>query len=188
MTYETYLAIDPGGTCGWALFSTTTGRPLHIGEVPRGPAFFNLLRNTDCDYYVVENYRNRPPEDRGKKLQSYAPKWDEALTARDIGAVEYYADLMGRPIILQEPSIKPLAAKRFGLPNDSSHQMNAVLHGAFHAWKDLSLAPTEPKEERPDPVGQRVRRPTRVSQISSYAGLRKAGRRSSVEVPKQSDS
>lgn len=184
MTYETYLAIDPGGTCGWAIFSSITGRPTSMGECSRGAPFFKLLESSDVDFYVVENYRIRPDYDRGKKLAGFSHKWNEALTARDIGAVELWAHIMGRPIILQEPSIKPLAAKRFGLPNNPSHQMNAVLHGAFYAWKELNLAPSEPESGRTDTIGPGIRRPARVALISGYSGLRKAGSKASIQMPK----
>lgn len=180
-----YLALDPGGTVGWAVFDEATGRPLRVGEVPRGAPFFELLQNIDVGLYVVENWRVRPQYDKGRKLDSWSPYWDEALTARDIGAVELWAYTHGRPIVIQEPTIKATAAAWYGLPNDRSHQMNAVLHGCYFATKELGHAPPKPQERRADSPRPRVRRPARVAQISGYKGLREARRSASLEVPEQ---
>jgi hypothetical protein len=177
-----YMAIDPGGTCGFAIFDEATGVPLGFGEVKRGPEFFDLLESENVGLYVVENWRVRPSYDKGKKMNSWSPYWDEALTARDIGAVEYHAYRTGRVIHIQEPSIKSTASKWYGLPNDSSHQMNAMLHGVYYATKELGIAPPIIQEGRSDSDRPRVRRPARVAQISSYAGLRKARSKASVEV------
>lgn len=161
-----YMAIDPGGTCGWATFDPK-GQPLAFGEAKRGSEFFDVLRDNDVAYYVVENYRIRP-----HKISGFSHEWDEALTARDIGAVELWAYLTERKIILQEPAIKPMAAKMFGLPNNASHQMNAMLHGVWHAHKELGLAPPKSETGRSDSSGERVRRTTVITLHSGYKGLR----------------
>lgn len=174
-----YLALDPGNTTGWAVFDTNTGRPTELGECKYGEELVILLQEKDVSFYVVENYRIRP-----RAVAGFAHEWSEVLPARAIGYIEFHAISKAREVIYQEPSIKPIVAQRFGLPNKGSHQMDAVLHGAYYAWKELKLAPTEHETERKDPAGPRVRRPTRVALISGYSGLRKAGGKAGLQVPK----
>lgn len=135
-----YLAWDPGETTGWALFNGA-GVCQAIGEATYGrKLWFTLMGHHPVDFYVYEEFRNRP---RGKKEMRYMKYWDKVIAARAIGFIEMRAIMLDIPVYPQEPAIKPLTAQAFNLPNDRDHMMNAVLHGLHYAKANLGLLPGE---------------------------------------------
>lgn len=176
-----FLAVDPGGTTGWAIFSLTTKKPLTMGEMMPGE-FIEFLEETDVDFYVVEDWMVRPP----KKKTDFQHRWDRAIAARMIGTVMSISHRKDRPIVWQQPSIKPMAAQKFNLPNKGSHMMDAVLHGTWYLRKgEVPDVEKQLPTQRGGITERGVRGPTRVAQISSLGGLRAARRTASVEMPEQ---
>lgn len=171
---KTYLALDPGKTTGWALFNDL-GKPIQMGYAKYGRELHDLLMEvTPTLCYVVEEYRNRT-EDLGREHNMrYAPRWDLVIAARAIGYIDMRAQMLNLEVKYQNSSIMPDAAKAFGLPYNRNHMLNAVLHGAFYAWKDLGILPPD----RPIAITEEQVCSTRVVPIASYGGLGKAWKQS----------
>lgn len=162
-----------------------------MGTVPfrEGPDgifdFLNEARWNHIGLYVVENYRIRPASVTG----GWQHQWDEGEALQVIGAVKCVATAKGALVVRQEPTVLPAIAKKIGYPYNPKKHINdehsATLHGAHYLWEqegpDASIA-VERSSGEGDSSG--VRRPARVTQISSFKGLRKAGNKRGVELPK----
>lgn len=118
---------------GWAYFES--GHSVGMGTVEGDIAIYTWIAQQQPDIWIVEDYKIRPPQvNRG-----WDHRWNSVFPAKVIGAIEYWALSCGVPVILQQPSIKPVAAKRAGLINYDTkakgkgvHQMDAYLHGMYY--------------------------------------------------------
>lgn len=125
-----YIAIDPGETCGWALFGTN-GDAIIFGQFKMDKVVSWL--QTECDTYkvlkvIIEDYRNF-----GHKQQK---KWSRNDTSKIIGKIETVCEINKVSYCLQPPSVKAIGYKWAGLgkapANHSiSHQFDAVVHGVY---------------------------------------------------------
>lgn len=170
-----YLSLDPGATTGWAVMER--GKPLKMGESPLAE-FHSFLRavSEEVELYVVEDYIIRPASVQG----GYSHQWNKGEALQVIGAVKYQAFLQGAEVVLQQPSVKPMGAKVSGIPytpgKSGTHMFDAILHGCYYWYKkEGPSAENEIKGGSGDSAGAGVRPPTRITQVSSYKGLRKAG-------------
>lgn len=126
-----FTAVDPGGTTGWADFEDDT--PVRGGEVSREEVTeFIVARSPDL--WVVESYIIRPAALTG----GYQHTWNKGEALQIIGMIKAMAQLKGIPVIMQQPSIKPMAAKMAGLPykkgKKGTHMFDAMLHGTYY-WR-----------------------------------------------------
>lgn len=124
-----FIAVDPGGTTGWAEFND--GVLQNLGEL-KEDALYPWLELQSPDLWVIENYRIRP-----KKLtKGFQHVWSSVVPAQVIGAFKYQAYLTNAEIVLQEPAIKPLGAKCAGLEYTTDakrqHQTDALYHAFFY--------------------------------------------------------
>lgn len=125
-----FTAIDPGKFIGWARFENHM--PVTVGVLEFGDSFYDWLAEEKPDLFVVENYLVRP----AAAQKGYAHQWNKGEALQVIGAVKYHAHHYGIPLVLQQASIQPHAAKRSGIPykKGRSNDINsAVLHGT-HWW------------------------------------------------------
>lgn len=126
-----YTAVDPGRTTGYAEFRD--GVPLTIGEI----LFEDVndwISKQETELWVVEAYIIRPAHLTG----GYQHQWDKGEALQVIGAIRGIAAEKGIPVVMQQPSIKPMASKMCGIPykkgKKAQHMNDAILHGAFY-WR-----------------------------------------------------
>lgn len=128
-----FIAIDPGGTTGWAEFND--GILQDLGEL-KAEDFYPWLELKKPHIWVVENYRIRPAQ----MSKGFGHQWSSVVPAQIIGAVRYRAYLTKAEVVLQEPSIKPLGAKCAGLEYTTNvklqHQTDALYHAFFYMRKN----------------------------------------------------
>lgn len=170
---RTYLALDPGETTGWALFNMQ-GIPIEMGYVQYQELFY-FLESSTPGFFVVEEFMLVDKDTAIRnKINHYTRKWDKVYAARAIGAIEYRADILGIPIHFQRSSILTSASQAFGLSltkfKKAQHPVDAVLHGAYYAWKELGILPPERSLE----LHEEQERSTLVIPLDSYSGLKKA--------------
>lgn len=140
MTY--ILAIDPGGTTGWAYVKLQDRKCvlLQFGKT-KDPMLKELHPYLDeSDYFVVEDFQVRP-----NKAREGAFDWDRMETPKVIGAAEMLADLKGVPLVLQPPSIKPVgygfAGMKYRKGARGKHTEDAIAHAAYFAVRQLKALP-----------------------------------------------
>ena len=147
--------------------------------------FFDRVAVAEYDLWVVEDYIIRP---KGI-TQGYEHQWNKGTALRLIGAIELRVHQLGAELKKQQPSIKPIAAKKSGVPytpkKKGTHMFDAVLHGNHYLDKEHPNAPAETKGRSSDSDEPRVRTPARVARIDSLGGLRKARDKASMEVPRK---
>ena len=93
-----YLAIDPGGTCGWAAFDEA-GILIGMGKIKGHDEFLDWLEDQTPKEYIVERYRNRIGG-RGAAVHAFS----ENNTSQVIGAIKRVAKKRGIIVNLQDPS------------------------------------------------------------------------------------
>lgn len=124
-----YLALDPGGTTGWATFNET-GDSTGMGSCPTRETVYELLRNKNPSVIVCEDWITRGHTTFGG---------DKMETARVIGAVEFYAYLKHVKVVLQPNTVKPIAYKWAGLSKPKAkvltHETDAYVHGVYYLQK-----------------------------------------------------
>lgn len=99
------LGIDPGESTGLALISVTEKRPTLVEALVSkdltGIDYNYLLQK--ATYVVVEDFKVRP-----RKAKEGAFDWQDMKTPQVIGSIKTLAKLLGKKVILQQPSIKPV--------------------------------------------------------------------------------
>lgn len=127
------LAIDPGLHLGWALFEN--GHSTGLGTVEGAIAIYNWIAQQTPSVFIIEDYKIRP----AKVNRGWDHRWDSIFPAKVIGAIEFHANAYNIPVILQQPAIKPVAARRAGLIDYDTkakgkgvHQLDAYLHGMYY--------------------------------------------------------
>jgi hypothetical protein len=133
------IAVDPGGTTGWARFETPSQKPVEIGEVVKDKLYSWLeLQTNHGTIWVVEDYIIRPPSRRQGGHDHF---WNKGDTLRLIGAIQYHAHIHQQLFYLQQPSIKPLAYKQMGAEyvkgKPNMHIKDAVAHGVHFIGKSF---------------------------------------------------
>lgn len=132
------MAVDPGGTTGWAIYDIPSQSPIVFGEV-KGGDFYEWLRDytPDISTWVVEDYFVRPQGKAG----GFQHHWDKGETFRKIGAIEYAAFLQGAEFYLQQPSLKPIAYKHINMEykkgKKGMHIYDALAHGKLWLVKNF---------------------------------------------------
>lgn len=171
---EAYLALDPGKTTGWALFSLD-GKPIQMGYVEYGPKLFTTLMMIEPKFYVVEEFMLIDKETaRRNRINHYTQKWDKVFAARVIGAIEQRAAYLNVPVHFQRPIILKTASNAFGLSltkfNKLQHPIDAILHGAYYAWKNMGILPVDLGMTQPHFEEQRE---TTVVTMDDYSQISK---------------
>lgn len=134
------LAVDPGETSGWAVFSPE-GQPLGFGQVRGREALYDLLQEIGPVKVVVcEDYRlfgHKAIQQSGSKME----------TVRVIGAIDSWAHQFGVKPFMQPSSIKSIAVKWSGLKpigsHDNSHHVDAYNHGYYYLQKNGIIKPVK---------------------------------------------
>lgn len=127
MIANTILAIDPGDTSGYALFSTENQLLIKYDAVKFTPlGLFDLMNNLQPERVVYERF------------SLYAHKAEsqinsEFYTVQLIGVIRLYCELMNiKPIVQTAQVAKQIwtddMLKKFGYHTDSKHTRDATRH------------------------------------------------------------
>lgn len=124
-----YLALDPGGSTGWATF-TEDGHGITMGTCKTREKVYDLLKDTNPSFIIIEDWITRKDVHLGG---------DRLEVVRVIGAVEFYAYIKRIPIVHQPNTIKPIGYKWAGLSKagskKDSHERDAYVHGVYFLQK-----------------------------------------------------
>ena len=135
---ERYLSLDPGLSTGYATFDAV-GDLITFGTLKGGSEdLYPFLRTLKSDVgpytkeIIIEDYKLYP-------WKAMSQVWDSLETVRLIGAVQFWADMNGYPVHLQEPNVKGIAYKWAGItvPKNHalSHETDAFVHGVYFLQK-----------------------------------------------------
>lgn len=131
-----YLAIDPGGTTGWASFAEN-GDFISMGKIRGEDDFLDWLEEQTPKVIIIERYRNRG---------GFVNTFSDMPTSRHIGAIERIARKRHWIINRQDPSpclvqglrflgmyttYNPPGRPRIHVPDDVS----ALAHGTYFLRK-----------------------------------------------------
>lgn len=135
------LAIDPGGTSGWAIINTEFNPPVErYGECAGLPKFFHFLDQINpgeydlivCEDYLINN-------------KKFDHQFSRAETIQVIGVVRYISWLLKIPLKMQPNNVKKAGYGYIGRPNQHKHFMDAVVHGIYWGVKAKKLDVTKLK-------------------------------------------
>lgn len=135
----TYLAIDPGGTSGWARFDES-GDTIGFGKIKGHDNFLDWLElQEEVKVLVLENYKV------GRSGGSqFTHSFGDVPTLQLIGAIKRVAKKQGWTIVEQTPNDMYMGLRHIGLweryrgggkalhvPDDQS----ALAHGVYYLTK-----------------------------------------------------
>ena len=138
------LGIDPGATTGIAMVGINEKRPsiLHVEETKDVTLQSIIKLFEECDIVVCEDFLVRPG-----KAESGAFNWSSMGTLRIIGAASAISGMLGKPFVLQQPSIKPVG---YGFSNQKyvpkkkgMHIQDATAHAVYYAVRQKLAVPVK---------------------------------------------
>ena len=128
------VAFDPGGTTGYAVFVDTL-----IGEVGHKKweePVLDWINSLTADLFVVEDFLIQT--DR-------LNRWNKGEALQVIGAIKARARAIGIQVVLQQPSIKPVAYAwsnaKYTKGKKGQHHMDALVHGNYYLIKNKLKLP-----------------------------------------------
>jgi len=136
------LGIDPGGTTGWATAELEDNviHPTNFGESKdtTGLELQPLLQ--EADIIIVENFLIDPRFSR-----SGAFDYDDMIAPQMIGAIRTLCSQLGKEIVLQPASVKPVGygwlGKKYRKGKKGMHKWDALAHIYYYAVKQLHAQP-----------------------------------------------
>jgi hypothetical protein len=134
-----YIALDPGGTTGYATFDGS-GKFLDMEYLDLAEVRNRFeLDLWDAIAVICENWKLDP-----KLAKVFA--WSEMPTCKLIGWLEGVCWMKNIPFILQEPQAKRNGYKQAGktpLPksNPMNHALDAYIHGRIYLVKNGLILP-----------------------------------------------
>lgn len=141
------LAVDPGKTNGWAVF-TGDGKAQGIGQgdlrqLHNFCTHFERVYGSRPSLVIIESYRVLPT---ARSLKANVGSKLETVEA--VGIVKGFALEWDATVLEQEPGIKKIASMWTGIkpPGDhsQSHQFDAMLHGFYYLIKNGVLSVSAP--------------------------------------------
>jgi hypothetical protein len=138
------LGIDPGKTTGLAVIlidpETKKARIDHAGVSMDLTAIEYKDLLDAADYIIVEDFKVRPG-----KAKSGSFDWSPMETPKIIGSIQTLAALIGKKVVLQQPTIKPMG---YGFANmnyvkgkPGTHFQDAAAHAMYFAVKQKLALP-----------------------------------------------
>lgn len=130
------VAFDPGLTTGWALFEE--GQVSKVGESKWEDELFTLFKFEyiqTADLFIVEDFLLQKERNQ---------RWTRLETPQVIGAIKLRAHQLGVPVVMQQPSIKPVAFKWMETEKPKGHAphyLDAVAHGNYYLIKNKLKLP-----------------------------------------------
>lgn len=127
-----YLAFDPGGTTGFAVFHED-GSIMDWGQLTGIDKVVDFLQDAarhNILLIIVEDYRVR-----GDRQGLKANVGSQLETVQIIGALKMFARQNRIQVVLQPPNIKAIASKWSGVEpkgaHKNSHKVDAYNHGVY---------------------------------------------------------
>jgi len=140
------LGIDPGKTTGLAMIEINpeTKKPRLIEARAcmdvSGIEYNDWLK--EADHIVVEDFKVRP-----QKAERGSFNWSQMETPKIIGSIQTLAKLLGKTIVLQQPSVKPMgygyAHMVYVKGKQGTHIQDAAAHAMFFAVKKKLCLPSK---------------------------------------------
>jgi hypothetical protein len=137
------LGIDPGKHIGWAVVSVSPEKKMlvHALGVSMDLTLDELSDHIkDSDLVIVESFLVRPREARKGAFD-----YDPMETPQVIGALKLLCHLLGKPIVEQNPSVKPVGygfvKQKYVRGKKGTHAMDALAHAGYYAVKHLHSKP-----------------------------------------------
>lgn len=133
----TYLAIDPGGTTGWALFNDQ-GEVTGIGKIKGHDDFLDWLEEQTPDTVILENYKV------GRSGNQFTNSFSDVPTLQLIGAIKRHIRKNKITLIEQSPNDMYMGLKYLGLYSlyrggkTARHvpdEQSALAHGTYYLVK-----------------------------------------------------
>lgn len=137
------LALDPGGTTGFAVYKLIGGvgrsyfekEKIGIRDTKENrDELVELLLTTNPDILVCENFRLYP-------WKSNAQAWSQLIESRIIGMCELYAKMNDISLVMQTTDNRDIGYKwgaitRVPKSNPANHAYDAEAHAAFYIIKN----------------------------------------------------
>ena len=140
------LGIDPGKTTGLAVIivnpETKKARIDHAGVSMDVSAieYYDLLKA--ADFIIVEDFKVRP-----NKAKTGSFDWSQMETPKIIGSLQTLAALIGKKVILQQPTVKPMgygfAHMTYVKGKPGTHFQDAAAHAMYYAVKHNLANPSK---------------------------------------------
>lgn len=137
-----YLAVDPGHMCGYALFDEV-GDIVEYGQFRMEEAVQKvngILTNNKIKAIICEDYRNH-----AFKNGQQQKRWSRNETSKIIGKIETLAELQGVSVVLQPNYCKSAGYQFAGIEppanHSISHQFDAYAHGVFWLQEVAKVRP-----------------------------------------------
>lgn len=127
------LGCDPGLTTGWALYNGSTRLNMGQVRIDKMPEFLHTFKERvydppTIDTVVVEDFMLIG----GKAIAQVGSRFE---TCQVIGMMKLWAYAYNIPVVLQPPTIKPIAVlwSKIKVPTThaKSHQYDAALHAFY---------------------------------------------------------
>lgn len=136
-----YLALDPGGSTGWATFDQK-GDLVSMGTCNNRQQIYDLLKKIKPAVIIMEDWVSREKTPFGG---------DRMETIRVIGAIEFYCHIRQIPLHEQPNTIKPIGYMWAGISKAKSkrdsHERDAYVHGVYHLQKAGIRRPQQSQEQ-----------------------------------------
>lgn len=128
------ISFDPGKTTGFAIFQDCN--VINVGTKKWEIEVLDWINELQADLFVVENFRLRKDQTNW---------WNEGETLQVIGAIKARARMIGCPVELQEPNVKPVAyawlKQDYKKGKANMHHMDALVHGNYYLVKNKFKQP-----------------------------------------------
>lgn len=143
------LAIDPGGTTGWAEYAAGWPDPVEAGQLAGGLHGVQelMIRLPRLDVLVIERYT----------ISVRTAKFSRQSDALKItGLLEFHAAAQGVPVVFQPPGeamrlFTDKRLKEFGWwPTGQDHARDALRHLGLYLAKQGEIKLTDPGWRRAD--------------------------------------
>jgi hypothetical protein len=122
-----YIAIDPGETCGVAYFGHS-GKVVWLEQVPMSQLLPTLLQYPNLETIICEDYRVFPHKAKDHILS-------DLKTVRAIGRIEAVAHIHDIKLIMQPSHLMKSGYAYLGKKKSHTktrHQEDALAHGMYY--------------------------------------------------------
>lgn len=138
------LGIDPGKTTGLAMLHIEDKKAkLDLAETSSdltAVEYYDLLKK--ADFIIVEDFKVRP-----QKAQKGSFDWSQMETPKLIGSIQTLAALIGKKVVLQQPTIKPMgygfARMIYKKGKPGTHIQDAAAHAMYYAVRQNLCSPSK---------------------------------------------
>lgn len=138
------LGIDPGRTTGLALLSINEKRATLV-EAQESKDMTAIEYNwllVKADYIICEDFKVRPMKARKGNFD-----WSDMETPRVLGSIRTLSKLLGKDVVLQQPTIKPMgygfAHLHYIAGKKGLHIEDAAAHAMYFAVKNNLCLPSK---------------------------------------------